>query len=51
MHNDLISAFEDYKTAREVWNAFKLKFGETSAMRLRALTLQFHSHEMAQMRI
>jgi len=32
MHNDLISVFGDYKTAREKWNAMKLKFGETSAM-------------------
>jgi len=39
MHNDLISTFEDYKTAREKWNTLKLKFGETSAMRLHALTL------------
>jgi len=46
MYNNLISAFEDYKTASEIWNALKLKFGETSAMRLHALTLKFDSHKM-----
>ena len=48
MHNDLLSMFEDYKTAREMWNALKLKFGETSATRLRVLTLKFDSHKMRQ---
>jgi len=46
VHNDLISAFEDYKTAHEMWNALKLKYGETSATRLRALTFKFDSHKM-----
>ena len=46
MHNDLISAFENYKTARKMYNVLKLKFGETSAMRLRMLTLKFDSHKM-----
>ena len=46
MYNDLTSAFEDYKTAREIWNALKLKFGETSAMRLCALTLKFDSDKI-----
>jgi len=46
MHNDLISAFEDYKTARKMWNALQLKFDETSARRLRAFTLKFDSHNM-----
>ena len=46
MHNDLIGAFKDCKTAREMWNALKLKFGGTSATRLHALTLKFDSHKM-----
>ena len=46
MHNDLISAFKNYKTAHEIWNALKVKFDETSAMRLHALTLKFDSHKM-----
>ena len=46
MHNDLISAFEDYKTAREMWDALKVKYGSTSATRLRALTLKFDSYKM-----
>jgi len=45
-HNDLISAFVDYKIAREIWNALKLKFGETSATRLHAWTLKFDSHKI-----
>ena len=40
MHNDLIRVIKDYKTAREMWNGLKLKFGETSATRLHALTLK-----------
>ena len=40
MHNDLVSTFEDYKTAHEMCNALKLKFDETSATRLHALTLK-----------
>ena len=46
MHNDLVSVFEDYKTTREMWNALKLKFGEISATRLRALTLKFDFHKL-----
>jgi len=46
MHNDLISAFEDYKTAPELCNTLKLKFGEISATRLRGLTLKFDSHKI-----
>ena len=46
MHNDLISAFENFKTVREMCNALKLKFSENSAMRLCALTLKFDSHQM-----
>ncbi|KAM7465477.1 hypothetical protein LguiB_013039 [Lonicera macranthoides] len=46
MHNDLISAFEDCKTAQEMWDALKAKYGSTSATRLRALTLKFDSYKM-----
>ena len=44
--HDFISAFENHKTAREIWNDLKLKFGETSATILCAFTLKFDSHKM-----
>ena len=46
MHNDLMCEFEIYDTAQSMWEALKLKFGGTSATRLRGLTMRFDSYKM-----
>jgi hypothetical protein len=46
MHNDLIGEFEVYPTAQDMWEALKLKYGGTSATRLRGLTMRFDSYKM-----
>ena len=46
MHNVLIGAFEEHQTAQEMWKALKLKYGGTSATRLRGLTMKFDSYKM-----
>jgi hypothetical protein len=46
MHNDLIGEFEVYPTAQGMWEALKLKYGGTSATRLRGLTMRFDSYKM-----
>ena len=46
MHNDLISEFEEHVTACALWDALKLKFGGTSATRLRGLNIKFDSYKM-----
>ena len=47
MHNDLIGEFEEHATAQDMWGALKLKFGGTSATRLRALNIRFDSYKMS----
>jgi hypothetical protein len=46
MHNDLIGEFEKYPTAQELWKALKVRYGGTSATRLRGLTMKFDSYKM-----
>ena len=46
MHNDLISEFEQYTTAQDIWKALKLRYGGTSATRLRGLTMKFDLYKM-----
>ena len=46
MHNDLIGEFEQYTTAQYMWKALKLRYGKTSATRLRGLTTKFDSYKM-----
>ena len=46
MHNDLISEFEQYTTTQDMWKALKLRYGGTSATRLRGLTMKFDSYKM-----
>ena len=46
MHNDLMCEFEIYDTAQSMWEALKLKFGGTSATRLRGLIMRFDSYKM-----
>ena len=41
VHNDLIGEFEQYTTAQDMWKALKLRYGGTSATRLRGLTMKF----------
>ncbi len=54
MHNDLIGEFENFPTAQSMWSELKIRFGQTSATRLRALNLKFMqctkdpSHSMAE---
>ncbi|GAV62803.1 UBN2_2 domain-containing protein [Cephalotus follicularis] len=44
--NDLISEFEEYQPASELWNTLKLKYGSISATKLRELTMRFDNHTM-----
>ena len=46
MHNDLIDEFEQYITTQDMWKALKLRYGGTSATRLRGLTMKFDSYKM-----
>ena len=46
MHNDLIGEFKEYLTAQELWKALKIRYGRTSATRLRGLTMKFDSYKM-----
>ena len=46
MHNDLIGEFKQYTTVQDKWKALKLRYGETSATRLRGLTMKFDSYKM-----
>jgi hypothetical protein len=46
MHNDLIGEFEVYPTTQGMWEALKLKYGGTSATRLRGLTVRFDFYKM-----
>lgn len=46
MHNDLIGEFENCLTAKDMWDNLKVKFGQTSATRLRALTLKWMRYTM-----
>jgi hypothetical protein len=46
MHNNLIGEFEKYPTAQELWKALKVRYGGTSATRLRGLTMKFDSYKM-----
>ena len=45
MHNDLIGEFE-YLTAQKLWKTLKVRYGGTSATRLRGLTMKFDSYKM-----
>ena len=46
MQNDLIKEFEEYATARAMWDALKLRYGGTSATKLRRLNIKFDSYKM-----
>uniref|UniRef100_A0A2N9IJL4 CCHC-type domain-containing protein n=1 Tax=Fagus sylvatica TaxID=28930 RepID=A0A2N9IJL4_FAGSY len=46
MHDDLIGEFAEYPTAQELWKALKVRYGGTSATRLRGLTMKFDSYKM-----
>lgn len=46
MHNDLIYEFEGYRTAREMWDALRLRFGGTTTTRVHGLTMKFDSCKM-----
>jgi hypothetical protein len=46
MSNDLIGEFEECETAHDMWKALKLKYGGTSATRLRRLTMKFDLYSM-----
>ncbi|CAL5356408.1 unnamed protein product [Camellia sinensis] len=46
MHDDLIGEFEQFSTAKEMWDQLRLKYGGTTAARLRALTLKFNQYVM-----
>ena len=46
MHNDLTGEFEHDTTAQDMWKALKLRYGGTSATRLRGLTMKLDSYKM-----
>lgn len=41
MQNDLIGEYEDFPTAKQMWDQLKFDFGGTSTTRLRSLVLKF----------
>ena len=46
MHNDLISEFEEYGTAQEMWTSFKARFEGTIMTRLRTLTMKLDTYRV-----
>ena len=43
MHDDLIGEFENYPTAKEMWDNIRLRYGQASKTRLYALSSQVPS--------
>ena len=48
MQNDLICEFEKYEIVQEMRLALKDKFGGTSTIKLRRLTIKLHSYRKRQ---
>ena len=48
MGNDLLVRFEQYKSAKSLWDAVTLQYGGTSTTRLRHLTLRFDGYKKRQ---
>ncbi|WRX12315.1 Integrase [Theobroma cacao] len=46
MHDDFIREFENFLTAKQLWEQLKFKYGGTTVTRLRALTLKFNQYVM-----
>jgi len=46
MHNDLIGEFEACPIAKDMWDKLKVRFSQTSAMRLRTLHLKWMQYEI-----
>ncbi|KAG5548704.1 hypothetical protein RHGRI_014154 [Rhododendron griersonianum] len=46
MHDDPLEEFENFQTTKAMWDQLRLKYGGTSATRLRALTLRFNQYVM-----
>jgi hypothetical protein len=44
MENDIMREFNDYQSAREMWEALRACFGNVSVARLRQLTIKFDSY-------
>ena len=44
MHDDLIGDFENYPTAKEMWDNIHSRYGQTSKTRLRALHLKWMTY-------
>ncbi|KAJ4744662.1 Gag-Pol polyprotein [Rhynchospora pubera] len=45
MSNDVLLRFERYRTTKELWDAVKLQYGDTSTTRLRQLTLRLDGYK------
>ena len=45
MRNDLMSHFENNRSAMAIWDAVKIQFGGTSTTRLHQLTLKFNAYK------
>ena len=48
MGNDLLVRFEQYKSAKALWDVVTLQYGGTSTTRLRRLTMRFDSYKKVQ---
>jgi len=44
MHDNLIGEFENYPTAKEIWDNIHFKYGQTLETRLRALHLKWMAY-------
>ena len=46
MHDDLLGEFESCPTAKDMWDCLKIRFGQTSATRLRTLRLKWMQFQL-----
>ena len=46
MHDNLIGEYENFLTAKKIWNQFKINFSATLTTNLRALNLKFETYKM-----
>jgi len=46
MHDDLLGEFESCPTAKDMWDFLRIRFGQTSARRLRTLRLKWMQFQL-----
>ena len=47
MHFESILTYENYGTAKEMWDALKEEYGETTVSKTRVMTMEFDAYRMA----